>query len=71
VYLLHKALGREERPGEAYPRRQAPEAIVGKLPRVPHEPGSLGERPDWDAAVVGAGPAQLLTLDQDDLDPWL
>ena len=46
-----------------------PEAIVGKLPRVPHEPGSLGERPGWDAAVDGAGPAKLRTLDQDDLDP--
>jgi hypothetical protein len=66
VYLLHDPLGREERSGEAYARRQAPEAIVGKLP---HEPGSLGERPGWDAAVVGAGSAQLLTLDQDDLGP--
>ena len=69
MYLFHDPLGREERPGEAYPRRQAPEAIVGKLPRVPHEPGNLGERPSWDAAVVGAGPAQLLTLDQDGLGP--
>ncbi len=69
MYLLHDPLGREERPGEAYPQRQAPEAIVGKLPRVPHEAVSFGERPGWDAAVVGAGPAQLLTLDQDDLGP--
>jgi hypothetical protein len=69
VHLLHDPLGREERPGEAYPWRQAPEAIVGKLPRVPHEPVSLGERTGWDAAVVGASPAQLLTLDQDDLGP--
>ncbi len=29
----------------------------------------LGERPRWDAAVVGAGPAQLLALDQDNLGP--
>ena len=66
MYLLHAPLGREERSGEAYARRRAPEAIVGKLP---HEPGSLDERPGWAAAVVGAGSAQLLTLDQDDLGP--
>src|SRR5918994_1099383 len=69
VYLLHDPPGREEHPGEVYPRRQAPEAIVGKLLRVPHEPCGLGECPGRDASVVGAGPAKLLSLDQDDLGP--
>ena len=69
VYLLHDPPGREEHPGEVYPRRQAPEAIVDELLRVPHEPGGLGECPGRDASVIGAGPAQLLALDQDDLGP--
>ena len=71
VYLLHDPLGHEEHPGEVYFRRRAPEAIIDELLRVPHEPGGLGERPGRDAAVVGAGSAELVALDQDDLRPQL
>ncbi len=47
----------------------------GSLKAVRHlsrdEPGGLGERPGRDAAVVGAGSAELVALDQDDLRPQL
>jgi hypothetical protein len=71
VHLLYDSPGREEHPGKVYFRCRAPETVVGELLRVPHEPGGLGERPGRDAAVVGAGPAELVALDQDDLGPQL